>query len=228
MRQLPLPIAPQARPGFDNFVPGANAPALEHLRALARAAGPGAPVYLWGPSGSGKTHLLRALADERLRQGDDVACFDATTPVPWTLPAGATLAVIDDCHELDATRQHAAFALFVDAGVAQIAAAGRLPPVDLPVREDLRTRLGWGHVFALQPLGDTELAGVLRLHASTRGLRLGDEVVAYLLTRFERDPKHLLALFERLDAFALAEHRPQLTVPLLKRMLADPGEARCG
>ena len=44
----------------------------------------------------------------------------------------------------------------------QWAAAGRLPPVDLPLRDDLRTRLAWGHVFALQSLGEGETRAALR------------------------------------------------------------------
>ena len=51
-----------------------------------------------------------------------------------------------------------------------------------------------------------------------------DEVIAFLLTRFERDLKHLMAQLVRLDAFALASKRA-LTVPLLKQMLADEGGA---
>jgi DnaA family protein len=224
MKQIPLPIVPDLPATFGNFVPGANAAVLEHLR---RPSGVSAPVYLWGPSGSGKSHLLRALAHDHRRRGDPVAHFDATAPLPWVLPDGAGLAVIDDCHALDAARQHAAFALFVEAvgGTPQIVAAGRVPPVDLPVREDLRTRLGWGHVFAVQPLGEGEMRAVLRRHAGDRGIGLSDEVVDYLLTRFERNMKHLMHLFDRLDEFALAERRPTLTVPLLKRMLAQTTEA---
>ena len=68
-----------------------------------------------------------------------------------------------------------------------IVAAGRVPPVDLPLREDLRTRLGWGHVFALQPLAEAEARAVLRREADRRGIFLSDEVMDYLLTRFARD-----------------------------------------
>ncbi|HEU6455817.1 MAG TPA: DnaA regulatory inactivator Hda, partial [Roseateles sp.] len=57
-----------------------------------------------------------------------------------------------------------------------------------------------------------------------RGLLLGDEVLDYLLTRFERNLKGLMALLERLDEFALASKRA-LTVPLLKAMLAEKIEA---
>ncbi|MBE0548065.1 MAG: DnaA regulatory inactivator Hda, partial [Rubrivivax sp.] len=52
MKQIPLAIGPEPLPTFDNFVPGANAAALQHLRTLVL---PAAPVYLWGPPGSGKT-----------------------------------------------------------------------------------------------------------------------------------------------------------------------------
>jgi hypothetical protein len=57
-----------------------------------------------------------------------------------------------------------------------------LPPVDLPLREDLGTRLAWGHVFALQNLGEAESRAVLRRDADRRGIFLSDEVMDYLLT----------------------------------------------
>ncbi len=135
-----------------------------------------------------------------------------------------SLVVIDRCDELDADQQQAAFALFVDAttrGIG-IAAAGRLPPVDLPLRDDLRTRLGWGHVLAIQPLSEAESRAALRREADRRGLFLSDDVIDYLLTRFSRDLKHLMGLLDRLDRFALVNKRA-ITVPLLKQMLAQEG-----
>jgi DnaA family protein len=50
-------------------------------------------------------------------------------------------------------------------------------------------------------------------------MALGEEVVSYLLTRYSRDLGFLMNLLDRLDRFALAEHRV-VTVPLLKQMLA--------
>ena len=82
MKQIPLPIAGEAEPSFDNFVAGDN---LATLDALRRLVVPSPPVYLWGPSGAGKTHLLAALARQLRGEGARVGWFDADTPLPWTL-----------------------------------------------------------------------------------------------------------------------------------------------
>ncbi len=222
MKQIPLAIGPESQPTFDTFITQDNSAALAHLRA---AVAPSTPTYLWGPPGSGKTHLLRALVHQRQGAGEHIAAFDAHHPAPWHTRDDCTLVVVDRCESLDAERQHAAFVLFLhctNAG-AQWVAAGRLPPVDLPLRDDLRTRLAWGHVFALQPLAEHEARAVLRRQADQRGIFLGDEVMDYLLTRFARDLKNLMALLDRLDHYALARQRA-VTVPLLRQMLQEePG-----
>ncbi len=222
MRQLPLPIGFDPLPTFENFRPGANADALAHLESLQM---PAAPVYLWGPTGSGKSHLLSALVHAAQQRGLRAGWFDAATPLPWPLSLEWALVVIDRCDELDSGRQRAAFMLFVDAATqgTQVAAAGRLPPVDLPLRNDLRTRLGWGHVFALRPLDEAASRAVLRREADRRGFLFPDDVMDFLLTRFERDLAHLMQLLDRLDRFALARSRP-VTVPLLKLMLAEEAQ----
>ena len=219
MKQLPLPMAVPASAGFETFVPWPDAAALHHLQQLPEQA---CPVYLWGPAGSGKTHLLRALAAQRHARGEQVGWFDADTPPPWMFERAHVLLLLDRCDRLDDAQQQAAFALLVEAqaqGVPWVA-AGRLPPVDLPLREDLRTRLGWGPVFALECLPETQARAVLRRESDRRGIFLSDDVMGYLLTRFARDLGHLMALLDRLDDYALAEHRA-VTVPLLKKMLAE-------
>lgn len=221
MKQIPLPIGFDSEPDFDNFVVGDNGAALESLRRLMI---PSPPVYLWGPAGAGKTHLLSALASRLRAEGARVGWFDASSPLPWDFDEGWWLIVIDGAERLDAARQHAAFALFVEAAThgVQVAAAGELPPVDLPVREDLRTRMGWGQVHALKPLTEAGTRAALRREADRRGIFLSDEVMDFLLTRFARDLGSLMLLLRRLDQFSLAERRA-VTVPLLKKMVAEEG-----
>ena len=222
MKQLPLPLQTRPAPGFGDFVPGPNALAVDLLRAWRPGAAAPAPFYLWGAAGCGKTHLLRALAGAARAGGTAVAWFTPADPVPWAAAEVPGLVVFDTCDRFDAAQQHAAFTLFVETagqGV-QVAAAGRLPPVDLPLREDLRTRLAWGHVLALHPLGEADTRLALRQAAHARGLTLADEVSSYLLARFERDMGHLMAQLDRLDAFALA-HQRAITLPMLRQMLAE-------
>ena len=224
MKQIPLAIGVATRRSFENFLPGANGPAIAHLQALCAPGRHWAPVYLWGSSGSGKSHLLEALVDQGDQQGLRAGWFDTRNPTPWPFDEAWALIVIDACDGLDADQQHAAFALFVEAAArgVPVAAAGRVPPVDLPLREDLRTRLAWGHVFAIHPLAEPEVRAALRREADRRGVFLSDDVMDYLLTRFQRDLKHLMAQLDRLDTFSLATKRA-ITVPLLKQMLAEEG-----
>lgn len=219
MKQIPLRLQPDPAPSFESFLPGDNAAALHHLRHLALGE---APVYLWGPAGCGKTHLLKALAARVQASGGAVQWFGPRRELPWTLTEACRLIVLDECDGLDEAQQHAAFALFVNAATVQtqIASAGRLPPIDLPLREDLRTRLGWGPVFGLRPLSDADSLAALKREFARRGLALPDGVTGFLLTRYARDLKSLTAVLDRLDEFALAEQRA-LTVPLLKAMLSD-------
>jgi DnaA family protein len=236
MKQLILDLAWAPLPAFASFLPGDNGAVLAQLR---EQAWPGAPVYLWGPAGSGKTQLLHELQARARDEGLVAQWFDASTPTPWILADDAALVLLDGVEQWDDEQQHAAFTLFVEAGSragdvlraqpgatsgvrlgVQFASAGRFPPVDLEVREDLRTRLGWGPVHAVHPLAEGDTRVALHTEARRHGIVLGDEVLDYLLTRFARDLKSLMHLLHRLDGFALAEKRA-VTVPLLKRMLNE-------
>ena len=228
MKQIPLAIRPQTIPLFDNFIVGDNALTLAQVQTLRPGEGSPQPVYLWGASGVGKTHLLRALSSAWGSIGGGIVCSPALESLD---PDSARdimdnpqwrLLILDSCDDFNEQQQQAAFALFVEASTrgAAIAAAGRLPPIDLSLRDDLRTRLGWGLVLPVLPLGEAESRSVLRTEADRRGLVLSDDVVTYLLTRFPRDLKQLMQLLDRLDDFALSQKRA-LSVPLLKQMLLE-------
>jgi DnaA family protein len=212
-------------PSLANFCPGPNVAALSHLMlwlgqpASAARRSP-VPIYLWGGSGSGKSHLLLALRTHLQSQGDQVGWLDASIQTPVEFDPAWTAVMMDDAHAFNADQQQTAFNWFVNAQTQQIAvlAAGALPPADLKLRDDLRTRLGWGHVFALHALSESERREVLRASAQSRGLALSDEVMDFMLTRFSRDLGNLMSLLNLMDGYALQTQRA-ITIPLIKTMM---------
>ena len=223
MKQLPLTISPLSQPTLDNFVAGGNSAVMDHLRRWP-AAMPGVapPLYLWGAAGCGKSHLLRGLAARVAATEGACGWFDALDAGPWLLQTTWSLVVIDRCEALSAAAQHAAFVLFTEAQThgVPLAAAGTLPPADLPMRDDLRTRFAWGHVFAVQPLSEQDTCTALFNEARRRGLELSTEVSNYLMSHFPRDLSSLMALLAALDAHGLATQR-RVTVPLVRDLIAQ-------
>lgn len=229
-RQLTLDLGTPPPSTFDNFHTGANAELVARLRGLdaALAAGPAVDpkvdrtFYIWGEPGNGRSHLLHALAFEtppgRVRYigpKSGLAAFTFDPQVP--------IYAVDDCDSLSGAQQIALFNLFNEVRShpkTALVATGNAPPMGLAVREDLRTRLGWGLVFHLAPLSDAGKAAVLKHAARERGINLADDVPAYLLTHFRRDMPSLMRLLDALDRFSLEQKRA-VTLPLLRTMLAS-------
>jgi DnaA family protein len=227
MKQIALDIGLALGPTLASYFAGPNAAAVQHLalwvgdksRAAPRSP---VPTYLWGGSGSGKTHLLRAVHDALREQGAAVGWLDVTMSEPPAFNEAWAAVLMDDVDLYSSVQQHAAFNWFVNAQTHHVAvlAAGELPPADLRLRDDLRTRLGWGHVYALQPLSEPERRAVLRQQADARGIFLSDEVMDFMLTRFSRDLGSLTLLLDQLDSYALQTQRA-ITIPLIKSMLEN-------
>lgn len=223
MKQIALDIGFSSDPTFASFFAGPNEAALKHLQLWAGSVTRSpVPTYLWGATGSGKTHLLRSVR-EALRE-QDVGWLDASVHEPAEFSERWAVILLDDVHLYTAVQQHAAFNWFVNATSARdghprgVLAAGEVPPADLKLREDLRTRLGWGHVFQLQVLSEPERRAVLRQQADARGVFLGDEVMDFMLTRFSRDLGSLVQLLDLIDGYSLQTQRA-ITIPLIKSML---------
>jgi DnaA-homolog protein len=223
MQQMALDIGLKPVASLGSFLAGPNVAALEHLKLWASSAmrSP-VPTYLWGESASGKTHLLKAVREALRGQGAQVGWIDAQVHEPPEFNPAWSAVILDDVHLYTAVQQHAAFNWFINAQTEQrwVLAAGTLPPADLQLRDDLRTRLGWGHVYALQVLTEQERRAVLRQEADARGVLLGDEVMDFMLTRFSRDLGSLMQLLQQLDGYALSTKRA-ITIPLIKSMLEN-------
>src|ERR1700693_6354776 len=152
MKQLLLDLSAKQAPDFATFVVGRNAEASHLLKQIGLNVhrGPSKPsaddrfVYLWGEAGSGRSHLLQALALAGAGKSRYIGAAAAAAGFDYD-PA-IHLYLIDDCAELSATAQIDAFNLFnqIREQGGYLVSAGDAAPAQLTVREDLRTRLGWG------------------------------------------------------------------------------------
>jgi DnaA family protein len=127
---------------------------------------------------------------------------------------------VDRVDHAGAAAQGRLFTLYnaLAAAGGQLIVASAMPPARLSLRDDLRTRLGWGLVFEIVPLSDAEKPSALAAFARSRGFRLSDDVIAYLLAHGRRDMASLVQTLGALDRHSLALQRP-ITVPLIRDWL---------
>ncbi|MDE2117197.1 MAG: DnaA regulatory inactivator Hda [Betaproteobacteria bacterium] len=214
MTQLLLNITPDWAPTLDNFVAGRNVELLSALRhALAGTANERC-FYLWGEAGSGKSHLLQAAVQQARALGQTAAYARST------VPDAAQVIAVDDVETLGDAAQVALFDLYnrLRESGGMLLVSGTAAPAHLHLRDDLRTRLGWGLVYQVHGLSDEEKAQALERHAQARGFVLPHEVTQYLLRHGRRDLPSLVALLDALDAHCLRLKRGA-SVPLLKEVM---------
>ena len=223
VQQLTFELAQAPAPTLASFVAGRNAEAVDVLERFARGALREPVLVLWGASGAGKTHLLQAavaIACEMQRPAFLVT--DAEEAIELDVPPGALVAVdrIDVASEAAQARLFTLYNALAEAG-GQLVAASSVPPARMSLRDDLRTRLGWGLVIEVVQLTDADKPQALAAFAAARGFALAPDVIAYLLAHGRRDMPTLVRTLIELDRHSLALRRP-VTVPLIREWLQRP------
>ena len=241
-RQFALDLSHTPPASLDNFLPGKDLAMVDALRQSirrwqAREQNGGANaldqrwIYWWGPQGSGRTHLLNAMGNAAADLGLEHFSLTANEPISWVnleekIPSLSqstqpSVITVDDVDQLDDRQVAALFRILNQVQASQgihIFMAGSAAPNHLHLREDLRTRLGWGLIFQTQLLSDDEKIQALETAARDRGLVLSAEVLPWLLNRFYRDMPNLMALLDALDAYSL-ETKRAVTLPLVRELL---------
>jgi DnaA family protein len=241
-KQFALDISHSPKASLENFLPGKDLALLSALQDIEKSWRKGNSqssenplnqrwIYWWGPEGSGRTHLLDAIGNAAEHAGLERIALTPFEPASWVrleekmgaISESATPSVItvDDVDRLDDRLVGSLFRILngVQASKAvYIFMAGDAAPANLKLREDLRTRLGWGLIFQTQLLDDDEKIQALEEAAKARGLVLSPDVLPWLLSRFYRDMPSLMALIDALDAYSL-ETKRAVTLPLVRELL---------
>lgn len=213
--QLTLDLNHQHYPEFGRFLGEANAE-LRHVLRQEQAPF----VYAWGPEGSGKGYLLRAWITRARETGSRAEYIDARRQ---TLPDWAALpdcVAVHQAEYLDDDSQSRLFTLFNTyrhSGRGRLLVSAARPPADLPLREDVRTRLAMSLVYELKPLSDEEKINALSAMAQARQLSVDVKVFHYLLEHWRRDLDSLLNMLATLECHPLAHNR-RINAQLLQKV----------
>jgi DnaA family protein len=236
-RQFALDISKTPEPGLRNFItpnPGDSAISIvDILRTIKSSWESGTTfpseyswLYCWGDSGSGKTHLLKAMLALAIEHEVSAIYLAPNDSVSWNnieknisnLPKAI---LIDDVAALTAEQQAVLFRIQIEAkekaGVL-LFITGNQSIAGLNLRDDVKSRLGWGLNFELTVLSDSQKIIAINQAAQDRGINLSPDVAPWLLSNFHRDLPSLLSLIEALDHFSL-ERKRAVTLPLLREFL---------
>lgn len=241
-KQFALDIGHSPKASLENYLPGKDLALISALRDIERSwesvdthrsTNPLNQrwIYWWGPEGSGRSHLLNAIGNVAEEVGLEHIALTPFEPTSWVRleenmvalsdSAAPSVITVDDVDSLDDRLVGSLFRILngVQASkMIHIFMAGNAPPANLKLREDLRTRLGWGLIFQTQLLDDDEKIQALEEAAKARGLVLSSDVLPWLLSRFYRDMPSLMALIDALDAYSL-ETKRAVTLPLVRELL---------
>ncbi|MBO22730.1 MAG: DNA replication protein [Rhodospirillaceae bacterium] len=219
-RQLVLDLGHRTARGRSDFlVSRSNAEAVEWIDRWPDW--PARALVIWGPPASGKTHLGHVWCDVSggtLIGPDDLRGSDAAQ-----LRARSAFLCVDDADRLAGERdgEEALLHLYnyvLETDGALLVIAGEAPARWNVGLADLASRIKALAGAGISAPDDDVLAALMVKQFRDRQLRVGEDVVLYLLARMERSFAAVPGIVAAIDSAALERRRP-VTVPLAREIL---------
>ncbi len=227
---------------FDNFVVGTGN-RLAHAAAIG-VAKPTAgatynPLFLCAGPGLGKTHLLHAIGQEAVRQGQKPVYVSGEQFTREFVEAirerradefraryrAADLLMVDDIHVIAGKEQtqECFFNTFNDLHNAgrQIVITSDRAPKEMPLLEErLRSRFEWGLMADIQPPDYETRRAILLARAEDASTELAPDVLEMLATEARRNIRELEGSLNRILAYARLL-QAEITTDLARKAIKD-------
>ena len=174
-------------------------------------------IYLWGPSAVGKTHILIATIKKFLNLNKEVIDLSFIDDNDTFDLGSIDLFFLDDIDRADGKIQNNLFNIFnmSENENAAIFITGSLPPNQMSLRPDLRTRISQCLVLNLKELEDEEKKDVLLKRSYFMGINLKLEIIDYLVKNYNRNMHELIKLIEKIDKESIIQKK-RITIPFIK------------
>lgn len=177
-------------------------------------------IYLWGPSAVGKTHILIATIKKFLNLNKEVIDLSFIDDNDTFDLGSIDLFFLDDIDRADGKIQNNLFNIFnmSENENAAIFITGNLPPNQMLLRPDLRTRISQCLVLNLKELEDEEKKDVLLKRSYFMGINLKLEIIDYLVKNYNRNMHELIKLIEKIDKESIIQKK-RITIPFIKSFM---------
>ena len=177
-------------------------------------------IYLWGPSAVGKTHILIATIKKFLNLNKEVIDLSFIDDNDTFDLGSIDLFFLDDIDRADGKIQNNLFNIFNmnENENAAIFITGSLPPNQMSLRPDLRTRISQCLVLNLKELEDEEKKDVLLKRSYFMGINLKLEIIDYLVKNYNRNMHELIKLIEKIDKESIIQKK-RITIPFIKSFM---------
>ncbi|MFI4986638.1 MAG: DNA replication protein [Alphaproteobacteria bacterium] len=206
------------RPAYgreDFLVAPSNAEAVLWLDRWPAWPAPALAVY--GPAAAGKSHLAQVWRGRS--RALELAPRELGVADLGERLGAAEAAIVEDADRgVDEEALLHLYNMLAERG-GHLLLTARAPPARWRLGlADLASRLAAAPAVAVMPPDETLLSALLVKLFADRQLRVGADLIAYLVTRMERSFASAERLVAALDAAALAAQRP-VTVPLARAVL---------